>query len=284
MQIADSAQVRSPLRLLGAMAWLALLLVALAVFLQRSELDALLFAWAHAHARLPPLFWANVTLLGFGWVVVILVAAMDSGDGRATALLLRVLVLASLATHLPKLLLAHARPLAVLPLDAVILIGKPVRYSGSMPSGHALALGAALGLYWILRPGAWQPGRPVYWVMPATVAIAAWSRVAVGAHWPADVLMGLGLGLICALAAAWHESTRPWAPCMATPGGQRGIAFFELLAGVAWLCTSTGYPQAVVLQWAIGGLAVASGLWRLRRLLGQHAAPARVAGQGAPWA
>ena len=41
--------------------------------------------------------------------------------------------------------------------------------------------------------------------------LVACSRVVIGAHWPADVVVGIGIGLLVACAADWHEHRKPWA-------------------------------------------------------------------------
>lgn len=65
----------------------------------------------------------------------------------------------------------------------------------SMPSGHtitAFLLGALLFQYLKLD----IPGKIALVVMMTAIAI---SRIALGVHWPADVLVGAGLGLVIAV-------------------------------------------------------------------------------------
>ena len=58
---------------------------------------------------------------------------------------------------------------------------------GSFPSGHATAFGALAGAMLVNKFHAWK------WYLLAAVIIAI-ARVAVGVHWPVDVIVGLGFG------------------------------------------------------------------------------------------
>lgn len=76
--------------------------------------------------------------------------------------------------------------------------------TASLPSAHstvAAALGAAW--WWALRGSAWR------WAGPALALLVGWGRVAVGVHFPADVLAGWLLGAACAGAAI---AVMPWPP------------------------------------------------------------------------
>jgi undecaprenyl-diphosphatase len=66
--------------------------------------------------------------------------------------------------------------------------------SSSFPSTHASVACAWGALAWLRAP---HPA--VRWGAPALAGLVAWSRVAVGVHFPLDVAAGLALGM----AAAW---------------------------------------------------------------------------------
>jgi hypothetical protein len=100
------------------------------------------------------------------------------------------------------------------------VIGTPLLNHASMPSGHALTAGAvATVLAAALGLRGWRV------LLPFVLAVAvALSRIAVGAHWPADVLAGAGLGL------GWGCCPCGWRPAGRRPGWERPTA------SAAWPC------------------------------------------------
>ena len=77
--------------------------------------------------------------------------------------------------------------------------------SWSFPSSHSagtMMTCAALAMLW---------GRPAGWIAALLVAGAiGWSRVALGVHWPSDVLAGWGFGLLwVGVAARWRPTKSP---------------------------------------------------------------------------
>lgn len=104
-------------------------------------------------------------------------------------------LIAFAAAALLKGVLAFPRPAVALAGGVVRAIGQPdSRYS--MPSGHATYIAVVAASLWPLLQ--WR-GRSV--VMLLVLAVC-WSRVALGAHFPADVLFGLALGVVSVLAVA----------------------------------------------------------------------------------
>ncbi|WP_079416072.1 phosphatase PAP2 family protein [Thiomonas intermedia] len=93
------------------------------------------------------------------------------------------------------------RPLSVFGPQWVHVLGEP-KFTHSFPSGHA---GFASVLATTL---ALSSPRPLGMVFAGFAIWVAWSRIAVGAHFPADVVGGLVLGALCALLA--HALSRFW--------------------------------------------------------------------------
>ena len=129
-------------------------------------------------------------------VVVALMARWQWGGWDLGLLLLTVLGGASVVTGLVKILTTRARP------DEAVVD----TLSSAFPSGHAVRAAAVYGLIaWLGLLVARRRWLRV--VLPllavAAVALNAYARVALAAHWPSDVLVGALLGAVW-LAVSLH--------------------------------------------------------------------------------
>lgn len=218
------------------------------------------------------MLWSSLTVAGFGWACLILLMAADRRDGRLVALLLPVLALTGGVTHALKQGWSTVRPAGSEIGAQVAVIGERIQGLGSTPSGHALAAAATatLLMWWY---GSGRGGWRLMALIGLTGLGVAVSRVMVGAHWPADVLLGLGvgialvLGLILALGR-WPSLARLWeqlAVGSATPRGQRIVAALEVLAVAGLVATPTGYPLGWPMEVLLCGLGLGSAGMRWRR-------------------
>lgn len=206
--------------------------------------------------------WALLTVLGFGWPLLIIGSIYAGRDSRLLAAFVKVSLLATAAAQIPKLLMPVPRPALLLDPAQLVIVGEPVLHTGSMPSGHALATFSMLTVAWLgrrsLASREMRQPMSLIWLALLVLGIAvAWSRVAVGAHWPADVLVGSGLGLGVGVMAWQWESFWPWRSWFSTAAGQWSVVAFLLIAAGAWIATKTGYPSAIWLQWLVAAFALA---------------------------
>ena len=110
------------------------------------------------------------------------------------------LALAWLGVAMLKLIVDFPRPVAALP-DLVRIIGEPeLQYS--FPSGHAAYAMLAAASLWPLA------ACRIRALLVAWLAWVAWSRIAVGAHFPADVFAGFVIGWLAAWIACLSSGTR----------------------------------------------------------------------------
>ena len=238
-----------------------LIIVLLALHAGSANQD--LFSWLNGLSRYTgdPI-WANITLLGEGLLAFTLLGPIAARRPDIAWTLLLAGLIATVAVHGLKDLFAQPRPLAVLAPSQIHVIG-PSLYAASFPSGHATAIATlttTLALYLRDRRGQFAL---------ATVAIVvAASRAVVGAHWPVDILAGLALGWLVAMAGAWlgmrlpQGLTRPW----------QTLAFV-LSLWAAWIFwdAPTGQVHAQLLQRGtslVGGVLGVLGLinlWLPRR-------------------
>ena len=80
----------------------------------------------------------------------------------------------------------------------------------TLPSGHATYIGVLVATLWPLLDGASRTGLLLF------AAVVGWSRIALGAHFPADVIAGYLLGWACVAAAG--PAARRIAPKLASTG------------------------------------------------------------------
>ncbi len=216
------------------------------------------FPWP-ADARL----WSNVTVFGDTMTLLCLLLPFVGRRPDLIWAIMVALIVVSFGVDGAKDLFNTPRPPAVLLPDQFHLIGFRA-VTGSFPSGHSAAAFAFAGAICMLR-----------FPLPAKIAaltgavLVAVSRVAVGIHWPQDVLGGAVLGWLGMLASIWLAAR--W-PRGLNPGVQRGFALLLVTAALyaAWTYNA-GYPLArpllIVLPLAMLLLA-----WPgLRRLFGTPA-------------
>ncbi len=165
-------------------------LASLFAFIQYADANNGVFLYLNQTTRpFGDTFWECVTVLGDGLIGCLLVAPFIQRRPR--------IVLSTLAAGLIVLGIVQAvkyflgglpRPVLIIPADQMHYFG-PYVAMNAFPSGHsatAFMLAGVLGLTfrsWGLR---------VLFVILAS--IVALSRVAVGAHWPVDILGGAFLG------------------------------------------------------------------------------------------
>lgn len=248
----------------------ALALILFGILLHVDGLDRpwILLVHQQAPQMVAVLGWSCVTVLGLGSVAIILVLAADRSEGHIAALLLPTFILGAVLTHLPKWLVAAPRPAGSSIAEQLHVIGQAYKGSVSMPSGHALTAGAT-ALLLCLALGRRRPLAQGLILLAG--AIVAWSRVVVGAHWPSDVFVGAGLGLLAVVLALQliamprlRQAYDALVHRIRTKGGQFAVAAVELAAAVALLTERTGYPAGRPMVMLLALVAAGSALLRCR--------------------
>jgi membrane-associated phospholipid phosphatase len=113
--------------------------------------------------------------------------------------------LAILLSHLGKWYFSIPRPAAVIEHDQFIIIGKALTGYTSLPSGHTVTIFTAMTvILWTLKSHkkSWSQYLLTTGVILGTLLIAI-SRVAVGAHWPFDLVLGALFGCYSGLSGIY---------------------------------------------------------------------------------
>ena len=207
-----SVQQLSPYKVVFLSTILLLICACLSFALMKSGLNQAWMLSIHATPVLPAWFWALINLGGDAWVILLILLLIEHFPGEITSWVLKTWLIGAVVSQLIKNTLPMPRPASVLGVENLSIIDHPPLLSGSMPSGHALAaISCALIVCTVLKRRGIQ--NAYLWLIALVAGIAAWARVAVGAHWPSDVIAGAGLAFsVVALAFLWerHSSWNAW--------------------------------------------------------------------------
>lgn len=260
-----SVKPELPRVLKQALSLLIVVFLATGLFLFQSPLNQAWMLAVHNHDMGPDALWSFATQFGDAGAAFLLLLVVGQFAPQGASLSLKCFLLGSLVSRALKTWVFSPRPLGVLDPTLLHTIGMPPNGPNSMPSGHAMTIAAAVCLVLLMFPRA--VGRPSVW-MPLILggAVVALSRVVVGAHWPADVLVGCGLGLAVAWLAWVWEQRSSWSPRLNAPTGQYLLLLLELGMAIYLFSSNT---DTVAARWAFditATIGVAGAMSRYARL------------------
>jgi len=224
-----------------------LLLILAAAGWQLGANEAWFFDWNHAGAILPAALWANLTLMAdtLFAVAALLIAACYRPRLLTQSLLL--LIIGGLFVHAIKQGLNLPRPPLALDADSFRLIG-PALKNESFPSGHAFTAMSAAALMALNQARTWAS-----LLLLLVGSLAALSRVMVGAHWPLDILVGGGCGILIAWLCMALEQRLP---ALQAHGWKLAGLVLLTLATVALAFHDDRYPDTQLLTVATSLIAL----------------------------
>lgn len=207
--------------------------------------------------------WSCLTVLGLGLSACLLLLSASVARPQRLAAFVFCLLIAGSVTHLFKRALDAPRPAVVIDSASLQVIGMPLHYH-SMPSGHSTTAFAWAALMIFLPRRAALPPAGTVAVLAAAAAVGL-SRIAVGAHWPADVLAGASLGWTAALLSIWLARRSGLVSACASVWGWRAMTLVRVAGGLVLCLMDTGYPLGLPVQWGLGLYSIAAGLLEWRR-------------------
>lgn len=215
---------------------------------------SIFLALNHALAVVPAPLLAGLSLAGLGLYAVLLFTPALALAPRMFAAVVLAAPVAGALTHLAKHAFKVPRPLAVLSDAQVHVIGQALQGSNSLPSGHSVTAAACATLFILgLQP---RQRHPLLVAMAIALGgMLALSRIAVGAHWPSDVLSGGAVGVVAGCAGVHlADRWRFWAQ----PAGQWALAAIALACAIAGIVSGSDVPEANLLRAALIVLGLAS--------------------------
>jgi membrane-associated phospholipid phosphatase len=243
------------------LAWLALAVAVLGIVLAQlgDGYHSGFVALNRATQLLPDVFWSVVTRFGDAGLLLAISLLLARRRPEIFWALMLAALIGVLYSRGLKPWIDALRPPAVLPADSFHLVGEAYRRN-SFPSGHTLTAFVFAGVLSRFLP-CWRTRA----LLLAAATLVGISRVALGVHWPQDVLAGAFGGLL----AAWLGT----ALSLRWPAGLRPRVHLALLlvpvvsAVVLWF-DDGGYPVSNWIAWPLGFAVLMeawNGYWPMRR-------------------
>ena len=256
----------------------AIVLLVLAFWLQTLPPQRDLFLTLNRWAALYPAgLWSFLTLLGEADILFVLLSPLLLWRPQSMMAVLAAIPMGGLFSVVFKRLYEAPRPAAVLDVAQFQVIG-PLLHNVSFPSGHTISAfaGAAAVLATLFtqmspasknrlaNAGSVNAIAVMGFVAVFSLATAiGFSRVAVGAHWPVDVLAGASGGWLAGLSGAWVAGrfTAVWQSAR----NQRVLGALLCATGLWLLWLPPDFPQGVLAVWLAAGCGVLTEFFLLKR-------------------
>lgn len=263
----SSSNLSSPIRVEQVPAWawgLWILPLGLWVIVSVVTSPTEIFLLINQNARvLTDTIWVFFNLFGNGWFVFALTAPLLIIAPRLIVAGVIAGAITGAMSRILKLSLSFPRPASVLDPSSFYILGKPLT-SLSMPSGHTLtAFSLATALYFSSSP---EKRKPFAWMFLIAIG-TGFARVAVGAHWPADVMAGASIGLFGGIIGTTLAQKVPAQFVEPSSWLTRLIGVCALLCLYVLLTTQIDFVQSVPFQYGAAVVIVASMLFFIRATL-----------------
>ena len=198
--------------------------------------------------------WTGLSLLGNGWGILGVTAPLLLRAPRLMWAWICAAPFAILFARLGKGFLVSPRPAAEVDNAQMRIVGE-VLHNVSMPSGHTTtAFAVAAAIYFALTP---EQRKRHWWILLLALG-AGLSRIAVGAHWPGDVAVGISLGLLAGLLGNVLLAAVP-PRCFAPTHWAMRLLALLVLGGVYFLATEElDFAENQPLQWLLASVALVS--------------------------
>lgn len=207
---------------------------------------------------LPDSFWQILTTLAAPLVAPLLVFTLFHKQPLFLRTLLIGVGLAIVCNYGLKYGFAYPRPASVLAAGDFFHT-VPIINSPSFPSGHTITIFSLMSLI-----SHWINNTRLTILLFVVAFVISLSRIAVGAHWPSDVLFGALVGWIIGWAAVMIQCRLG---DTIHPKLVLGIYFVGLFVGIFALVTKTPYPAGQWLSTAIALFTIAYSLRSITELL-----------------
>ena len=208
--------------------------------------ETLFLAMNQQAQRLPNTLWIFLDLLGNGWFDFALATPLLLLAPRNLIASLFAGALAGSAGRIIKITLEFPRPAGVLDPASFHILGRELT-AFSMPSGHTLTAFSLISAIYFSTPQEKRKPLRVLFLLAIGTGLA---RVAVGAHWPADIMAGASIGILGGILGAFfsnkisEQALRPQSWLM------RILAVGSCLCIYVLVTSDIDFTGAIPFQWA----------------------------------
>jgi membrane-associated phospholipid phosphatase len=198
--------------------------------------------------------WAGLSMMGNAWGVLAITSPLLVLTPRLMWAWLCAAPFGILFARGGKALIESPRPAAVVDAPQVRIVGE-LLHNVSMPSGHTLtAFTVASSIYFALP----RQGRAKHLWLFVLAAGAGLSRIAVGAHWPGDVVVGASLGLLAGMLGTRLMARMPDKHLLPTAWSLRVVAALLVATLITMLVETQDFEENQPLQYLLAAVVLVS--------------------------
>ena len=255
--------MRMPFHIFPTRLWLLpllLLILSAPLWLHVWE-PAMFLAINQACAPVAAPVWTALSLLGNAWAVLALTSPLLLASPRLMWAWICAAPFAMLFARGGKAWLVSPRPAAQIANDQMRIVGEAL-HNVSMPSGHTTSAFAVASALYFALPAAQRPRHAWLWLLAAGTGL---SRIAVGAHWPGDVAVGVALGLLSGLLGNVLLTRVPAAWLAPQHLAMRVLALLVLCASYVLVTDELDFAENQTVQSLLAAVGVVAVLAFARR-------------------
>jgi len=227
------------------------ILASLATFIALSGTNQALFIMLNKLSmQMPVVFWASATLMADAATGFALMTLALKKQSKLIYWAIMAGILCAVIVRIIKVGANLPRPAGVLSTDDFQIIGKVIT-SKTFPSGHT-----ATAFFVAAIVTGFHQSRLLLVSCLAVASVLAFSRIAVGVHWPLDVFVGAIIGWSIGILTVRFTINAP-----DISHKQRWFAIAICLLGCVYLLQMDSHlPNTEILQYAIGLVCMTAGL------------------------